>query len=75
MGHRADNTSKGNRWNKISTLSFHTSHVFRLLSIFAVSFSIYLFAIRVYSVLTTPVYSCCSTDFFLFLFFHLFFVC
>ena len=55
MGHRADNTSKGNRWDKISTLSFHTSHMFRLLSLFAVSFSSYLFAIRV---LLRPNYPC-----------------
>ena len=54
MGHRADNTSKGNRWDKISTLSFYTSHVFRL-SLFAVSFSSYLFAIRV---LLRPNYPC-----------------
>ena len=39
MGHRADNTSKGNRWDKISTLSFYISHVFRFLSLFTVSFS------------------------------------
>ena len=56
MGHRADNTSKGNCWDiKISTLSFHISHVFRLLSLFTVSFSSFLFAIRV---LLRPNYPC-----------------
>ena len=55
MGHRADNTSKGNRWDKISTLSFYISHVFRLLSLFTVSFSSFLFAIRV---LLRPNYPC-----------------
>ena len=40
---------------KVTALSFHTSHVFRLLSLFAVSFSSYLFAIRV---LLRPNYPC-----------------